>query len=305
MNRITLKQLRYFLAVSETGSIALAAANLRSSAPTVSSGIRNLEVALNVELFARHHARGVTLTPAGQQLLERATQLVSDAQEIESFAKVVSDEAVGTVTIGCYPTLAPIFMPVLITQVKEENPEIELNFVEAPEQRLFQMLEEGDIDLVLSYSHCLPDNLMKNILHKARTHCLLPADHDLARRDGPVSLSELVNEPMILMDTEPGRKHFIGIFEQHGLVPRFGYKTSSFEVLRGLVGCGLGYSLLITQTHSEMTYSGHCVVRKAIKENLPLAEICLTRLSTSRLPLVTKLIMRHCKSISVRQYEEM
>lgn len=303
MNRITLRQLSYFLAIAESGSIAVAAEKLGASPPAVSTGVKTLENILNVELFARHHARGVTLTSAGVKLLEPASRLVTEATEIENLAKSVSDDAVGTVRLGCYPTLAPIFIPALMQQVQQNYPGIDLQFVEGTERRLLPMLENGEIDLALCYGHVLPNHLMRKILHKVPMYCLLPEQHELALREGPVSLQELVNYPMVLLDTDASRSHFLGEFEKAALVPKIAHKTPSFEVLRGMVGRDLGYSLLMTQTYSNMTYDGHKVVMKPISDNHTFQEVCLTRLSTSRLPKVTTTIMELCKSISVSQYE--
>lgn len=303
MNKITLRQLSYFLAIAESGSIAVAAEKLGASPPAVSTGVKTLENILNVELFARHHARGVTLTSAGVKLLEPASRLVSEATEIENLAKSVSDEAVGTVRMGCYPTLAPIFMPALVQEVQQNYPGIDLRFIEGTEHRLIPKLESGEIDLALCYGHILPNHLMRNILHKVPMYCLLPEQHTLAQRKGPVSLQDLVDYPMILLDTEASRSHFLAEFEKAGLVPKIAHKTASFEVVRGMVGRDLGYSLLMTQTYSDMTYDGHRVVMKPVSGNLTRQEVCLTRLSTDRLPKVTTLIMEICKSISVSQYE--
>ena len=81
--RFTLRQLEYFVAAGEAGSITEAARRTHGSQPTVSSAVARLEKALGVELFVRHHAHGVTLTPAGTRFLGEARALLRQAVELE------------------------------------------------------------------------------------------------------------------------------------------------------------------------------------------------------------------------------
>lgn len=289
------------MAVAETGSIAMAAEQLNATPPTVSAGIRNLEDVLSVEIFVRQHARGVTLTSAGQEMLEGATELLAKSELFEAAAQDFSSDATGTVTIGCYPTLAPVFMPSLIAKVRADYPNIEIVFIEETETRLLPYLESGEIDLALCYDNCLPNHVKRTVLHKTKPYCLLPAQHPLTECQ-ELTLESLAEEPMILMDTPPGRKLFLGLFTEKGLQPNVVYRTQSFEVLRGLVAHGVGYSILVTRTNSEFTYDRMSVVQRPIAEVPSDTEICLVRMPTAHLPKVNQIIMEQCRNISIETY---
>ncbi|MDX1575667.1 MAG: LysR family transcriptional regulator, partial [Kiloniellales bacterium] len=76
----TLKQLRYFAAAGETGSVTKAAALVHVSQPSISAAIAHLEQVFGLQLFIRHHAHGLSLTPAGRRLLGEAKRLLDQAE---------------------------------------------------------------------------------------------------------------------------------------------------------------------------------------------------------------------------------
>lgn len=76
MNRFTLKQLKYFVTVVETESIAEASRQLHIAQPSISIAIKNLESTFDQQLFIRHHAQGVSLTSGGRRFYEKAKELL-------------------------------------------------------------------------------------------------------------------------------------------------------------------------------------------------------------------------------------
>lgn len=65
---------------------------------------------------------------------------------------------------------------------------------------------------------------------------------------------------MILLDVQPSRTYFVNLFEELGLTPNIAFSSPSIEMVRGMVGQGFGFSLLVTRPHSECTYDGKKVV---------------------------------------------
>ena len=80
MAEYTLRQLEYFVAVAEAGSVTAAAAAVHLSQSAMSTALADLERALDVQLLLRHHARGVTLTAAGEQLVVASRQLLESGR---------------------------------------------------------------------------------------------------------------------------------------------------------------------------------------------------------------------------------
>ncbi|HEY2314430.1 MAG TPA: LysR family transcriptional regulator, partial [Streptosporangiaceae bacterium] len=79
----TLRQLEYFVAVAETGSVSRAAARVHLSQSAMSTAIADLERLLSVQLVMRHHAKGITLTAAGSELLHEARRLLSQSEDLQ------------------------------------------------------------------------------------------------------------------------------------------------------------------------------------------------------------------------------
>ena len=99
--RFTFRQLEYFVAAGETGSITLASERINISQPSISTAISNLETELGVQLFIRHHAHGLSLTPAGRRLLIEAKTLLAQASHLYDVVSEVTDIVRGQLSVGC------------------------------------------------------------------------------------------------------------------------------------------------------------------------------------------------------------
>src|SRR3954469_3778117 len=100
--RLSLRALRYFVAAAECGSVTAGAQQVRVSQPSISAAIARLEADLNVQLFVRHHAKGLTLTLPGDRLLVQARSLLAHAREVEQFAGAMGGVLGGEVSAGCF-----------------------------------------------------------------------------------------------------------------------------------------------------------------------------------------------------------
>src|SRR5262249_37494607 len=98
-------------------------------------------------------------------------------------------------------------------------------------------------------------------------------------------------EPMVLHDIPPSRTYFPSLFAEHGLSPTIGYRSASFEMVRSLVGNGLGYALLSTRPANSVTYDGHTVVSRPIAEPVTPSRLAVvTAGGTSLRPEVEALV---------------
>jgi hypothetical protein len=102
-----LRALRYFVAAADAGSVTAAAGEVRVSQPSISAAIAQLEADLGVQLFVRHHARGLSMTAAGERFLAHARGLLAHAREVEQFAGSMGDAQSGEVSAACFITLRP------------------------------------------------------------------------------------------------------------------------------------------------------------------------------------------------------
>src|SRR5713226_7622038 len=127
MSAYTLRQLRYFAAAAEHGSVAEASRRLHISEPSISAAIKALEDVFGIQLFIRHHATGVTLTPAGTRCFKHAQELLRHANDFEANAFAENDALSGQVELGCFVTIAPLYMPTLLGGFREKYPNVSVN----------------------------------------------------------------------------------------------------------------------------------------------------------------------------------
>ncbi|MFV3305300.1 LysR substrate-binding domain-containing protein [Pseudomonas sp. NY15181] len=295
MASYTLRQLKYFVTTVECGSVAEASRKLYIAQPSISTAIKGLEESFGVQLFIRHHAQGVSLTPSGARFYRKAQELLRMAHEFEQNALADNDVVAGQIDIGCFETVAPLYLPRLIAGFRERYPGVEIRISDGEQQELVQGLTAGRFDLALLYDHDLDGTIATDPLMPAqRPYALLPEDHRFAQQE-KVSLRDLALEPMILLDVQPSRTYFVSIFEELGLNPHIAFSSPSIEMVRGMVGQGFGFSVLVTRPHSECTYDGKKVVMVNIAEDVSASGLVAAWLKRAQLTKPAQLFVDYAR----------
>lgn len=167
--------------------------------------------------------------------------------------------------IGVYTSFAPYVLPAVLERMRARGLAPPLRILDADQRALAAALRDGAIEVALSYDIALDNSLQTEVLGSLQPHVLLAAGHALAGRDA-IHLAELSDEPFMLYDIAPSREYFLSIFSALGLEPRLAWRTSSFELIRGMVGHGLGYSVLGTRPAGDMSYDGRPLVARPIAD---------------------------------------
>jgi flavin reductase (DIM6/NTAB) family NADH-FMN oxidoreductase RutF/DNA-binding transcriptional LysR family regulator len=185
-------------------------------------------------------------------------------------------------SVGCYEVFAPYVMPALVARAVKLHPDLALNVIEADQTRLGAALRRGDTELALLYDFGLDAEFSVTALAELTPYVLLPDGHPLA---GAVSLSlrELASEPLVLLDLEPSRDYFLSMFRERALEPLVAHRTGSLEMVRGLVGHGAGYSILVTKPANNMSYDGRALITRPLKDRVKNSQLVLA--SLARKPL--------------------
>ncbi|MFD7923015.1 LysR family transcriptional regulator [Streptomyces sp. NPDC059740] len=272
----TLVQLRYFLVAAECGSMTTASAELNIAQSAVSAAVHNLERDLRVQLFIRRRGRGLVLTPAGERLQHQARELLARAREVEGEARGSGETLSGPVTVGCFVTLAPFYLPALFRACTRHYPGIEIDVVEAEAEQLRQALHAGRIDFALTYDLGLSPQFAEDGETIARfpAYAIVAAGHRLAER-GTVELAELAAEPLVLLDLPYTRDYFRALVAGSGTAPDVRYRTQSYETVRSMVAEGLGYSVLNQRPATRSTYAGGEVVELELRDGRAPLELKL------------------------------
>jgi DNA-binding transcriptional LysR family regulator len=160
---------------------------------------------------------------------------------------------------------------------------------------LVQGLTAGRFDLAMLYDHDLDATIeCEPLMVPQKPYALLPEGHRFTGQ-AQVSLRDLCLEPMILLDVQPSRTYFVSLFEELGLTPNIVFSSPSIEMVRGMVGQGFGFSLLVTRPHSECTYDGKKVLTVDIVETVSSSGLVAAWLKRAPLTKPAQLFVEFCK----------
>ena len=262
----TLKQLRYFVTAGEYGSVTKAAKELFVSQPSISSAILHIEETTGLDLFIRHHAQGLSLTPDGSRFLIQAKQLLEEADNLGRFASSLSNDISGHLRFVSLPTFAPIILPGVMRRFNDTYPDVQLNCDEADQEKILAGLLEGRYEFAVTYDLQLPNELAFTPIIEFPPYVMLPLGHPLAQETS-VSISQLAQHPMILLDWPMSRDYFYSLFLTEGVEPQIAYRANSLAMVRGLVANGLGFALFNTPLASDTSLDGHKIVMLPLSGN--------------------------------------
>jgi DNA-binding transcriptional LysR family regulator len=288
--RFTLKQISYFVATAEAGSITLASDRVNISQPSISSAIAALEDGFGIQLFIRHHAQGLTLTAEGQRFLREAKTLLQQAEELQNAASVISVRVAGPLDIGCLSTLFPLAIPELLSVFKKRHGEVRVNAVAGNQEELFESLRAGRIALLLTYDMNIPADLEFFPLAPLPPYAFVGTGHKFARRRS-VALRELAADQFLLLDLPISRDYFLSLFRQAGVNPNIAGHYPYMDVIRSLVARGDGYGLANAQPKNLSTLDGRKLVYLALEDRLtPLHYGIATLKGLRRMPTLEAFI---------------
>lgn len=150
MIRFTLRQLEYFVAVGEAGSITVAAGRVNVSSPSISTAISQLETEFGMPLFVRQHAQGLSLTQAGRALMDQARAVLREADRLVDLAGDISGQVRGPIMVGCmlaYDLVVPpdlSFIPLIemppFVLISADQPLADRDEIEVEELRSLPMV---------------------------------------------------------------------------------------------------------------------------------------------------------------------
>ena len=239
-----LKQLRYFVAIIQSGSITRASQQLNVAQPALSLHIRNMEADLGVPLLFRT-SQGVQPTEAGQILMRNAQLILAQFEQAQAEIKGSSAEPTGEVRMGLPSSIAHTLSVPLILAARERFPKITLRIAEAMSGYVLDWLRLGRVDLGLLYA-LVEDRGLRSISLMSEALVLFgPAREDALPEGQPASLAALADSPLILPSPGHGLRDFldekaaeVGV----RLAPVF--EIDAFGAIKALVEKGLGFSVL-------------------------------------------------------------
>ena len=240
---MNLRDLRYLVALAEHRHFGRAAAASFVSQPTLSTQIKKLEDELGVALVERT-PRKVLLTDVGQEIAQRAREVLNEVEQIKTIARRTLDPESGTVRLGIFPTLGPYLLPHVVPTIRLRFPRLELLLVEEKTEVVLRQLREGRLDAGILALPIHDDQLHAEFLFEEPFLLAVPERHDLARRR-TLQLEDLADESLLLLDDGHClRDQALEVCQLSGANEKSGFRATSLETLRQMVAANVGITLL-------------------------------------------------------------
>jgi DNA-binding transcriptional LysR family regulator len=240
-------RLRVFREVAARGSFTAAANALHYSQPAVSHHIARLEEELGVQLLVRQ-PRGLSVTPAGEQVLRHADAVLDRLNEAERELADLAAVATATVRLAAFPSAATTLVPETVAALARRYPEITLDVVQADPDESLPALRDGRHDLALVYDYPMMERepepeLEYEVLFEDHLLLALPAAHPQADRP-EADLAALADDSWVTPNPCLCRDALEAACEARGFSPSVVSQTNDYLAMQGLVALGVGVALI-------------------------------------------------------------
>ena len=250
---ITLRQMRYLIALEETQHFREAAESCGISQPSLSVQIKTLEETLGLTLVER--GRGpVRLTLAGREVTRRAREILDATQGILDLSVTLTSGLGGTIRLGTSATLGPYLMPHVVGELRSRHPDLRLYIREAAPRALLRELIEGSHDLILTQLPVSGSTLSITRLFREPLYLALPTDHPLAAKDMTED-SDIADQTILsLSPIYALHDQVSAVCIDTGATLSREYEGTSLDALRQMVAMGMGLTFLPAMyVQSEIT----------------------------------------------------
>jgi LysR family hydrogen peroxide-inducible transcriptional activator len=241
MMNITIKQLKYFEALTKQGHFGRAAATCAISQPALSVQIKELEIELGQGLFERG-PRQVHLTAFGKDFALRVREILQAIEELGDFARAAHSQLAGRFRLGVIPTIAPYLLPSLIGDLANTHPDLDLHIRETLTPRLVQELQDGQIDTAIVALPVSEATFTEMPLFDESFVLVRP----ISAAQDPVPNSNALRDMRLLLLEEGHcfRDQALSFCSTGTALPRDGLDGSSLSTLVQMVGAGIGVTMI-------------------------------------------------------------
>jgi len=278
---MTLTELRYLVALSETGHFRKAAEQCNVSQPTLSIAIKKLEEELGISLFERARHK-VATTPTGERIVEQARTVLRETQNLRHLAELGKDPLGCMLSVGAIYTVGPYLFPRLVSRLQQLAAKMPLFIEENYTASLRGKLSRGELDAIFVALPFTETDVVTRTLYDEPFVVLLPENHVLADQT-QIDSSALASHRVLLMgeghcfrdqvlEACPGLHQAIRENYARGDMVVEG---SSLETLKHMVASGLGITVLPQSAAREATYGEHTLAVRPFADPAPKRSIAL------------------------------
>ncbi|MFL9913634.1 transcriptional regulator CynR [Paraburkholderia sp. RL17-337-BIB-A] len=250
-----LRHIRYFLAVAEHRNFTRAAEALHVSQPTLSQQIRQIEHTLGAQLLDRS-GRTIQLTDAGEAYVRYAKRAL---QELEAGKRAIHDVqelSRGSLRLAMTPTFTAYLMGPLLEKYNRKYPNVALNILEMPQDRMEALLNEDALDVGIAFDETHTPDIEAQTLFVEALAMVVGRSHPHAKRRSPLKVNEFEREALVLLNEEFATRQYIDRYcRRHGISPRISIEVNSINAVIEIVRRSTLTTVLpaaIAREHSEL-----------------------------------------------------
>jgi DNA-binding transcriptional LysR family regulator len=244
---VDLRHLRYFQAVAEELSFSKASRRLHIAQPALSRAVKELELAIGIELLARTR-RSVALTPAGAVLLDESRLLLQRFDEALRRVKRTAAGEEGELRLGYIGPPTQTFLGRIVKEFRARFPRVSVVLEERTPERVWEMVARGRLTVGLTRPvtphHAL--GLHTLVLRQERLYAALPAGHGLSKR-AVIHWRDLAGHPLIILSRREGVSLHDAVLAaslRAGFTPSVAYTPSLISTLLTYVEAGAGIGIV-------------------------------------------------------------
>ena len=280
----TLRQLQFFVAVADQGSVSRAAQKLSISQSSVTEAVKELETDLGVELFERH-SRGLNITHKGHQFLRHATKILSDVSDARRTFLGEQAATKGRLQLGVTSMVAGYVLSDILARYRRAYPGVEISAIEDNGDYLEHLLVGGKLDVAVMVISNLRDRtaLQSEILEVSAYRLWMTLGHKLNGAD-IIGVDDIVSEPLIMLTIDEIEENTGKLLAAIGAKPHVAFRTRSVEAVRSLVATGAGVALLPDLIYRPWSLEGDRIESRDVSGSLPVVQVGMVWRRGSGLP---------------------
>ncbi|MDO5651334.1 MAG: LysR family transcriptional regulator [Moraxella sp.] len=285
-HNITLRQLKAFRAVAQTGSFTKAAESLHLTQSALSGLIKELESALDVRLFDRT-TRQLSLSATGSHLYPMVSRILHDVETLSAEVGNLNDLQKGMVKVAVGQQIAANVMPSVMAKFAKDFPRVQISIEDCSVDKVLELVAAGEVDFGIGATRHADNNLQAELLLNQPFHLVLPPEHPLAKQS-QIRWQSLHHEPLIVLNGSFSELLANDLSEAearpiHNAAFHVNFVTTAFS----MVSEGLGLTFCLPYSRNRVTQNG-LEMRLLIEPRITRASYLYTRKNRELSPAAQK-----------------
>jgi DNA-binding transcriptional LysR family regulator len=297
----TLRQLQYFVAVCEAGTVSGAAHTVSVSQSAVTDAIKDLEEDLGVALFERHR-RGLFITNRGHQFYRHATRILGGVSDARRSFGEEAQPGVGKLNLGVTSLVAGYILSDLLARYRRAQPGVSITAIEDNGDYLEHLLIGGELDVAVMVISNMRDRvaLQAEIFETSPYRLWLPLGHRLAGAE-IIEIGDIAKEPLIMLTVDETEENTGKLLSALGARPHVAFRTRSVEAVRSLVAAGAGLAILPDLIYRPWSLEGDRIESRDVAGSLPVVQVGMVWRKGSQLPRAARDFIAMAQAQHARQ----